>query len=453
MKNYAIILASGSGERTGLDTPKQFLKIAGKTVIEHTLQVFQNHPKINEIIIVANKNYIKKVQSILRENKFKKPIKIVQGGLTRKDSSYNGISSIKDVEANVLIHDAVRPFVSSKIIDKCIEALKKHKAIDVAIPSSDTIVIADKNNFIKQIPERRFFRRGQTPQCFYLPLIKKAHELSLEDSEAKNVTDDCSLVLKYGLSDVYIVEGDHFNRKITYPLDLAIADKLFQLKSLKLEDVELNLIKDKVVVVFGHSRGIGKEICTLAKKYGARVWGFSRKNGVDISDFNLVKKALFDVYKSEGKIDYIVNTAGILNIGYLEDRNIKDIQDEIAVNYLGAINIAKESFNYLKKSEGSLLFYTSSSYTRGRAKYCTYSSSKAAIVNLVQALSEEWTTFNIKVNVINPERTATQMRFQNFGKEPEDTLLSPKKVAKVSLETILGNFTGQVINVTREDLF
>lgn len=453
MKNYAIILASGSGERTGLDTPKQFLKIAGKTVIEHTLQTFEKHPKIDEIIIVANKNYIEKVQTILKANKYKKLIKIVQGGATRKDSSYNGINSINETEANVLIHDAVRPFISSKIIDDCIEALKSHKAIDVAIPSSDTIVIADENNLIKQIPERRFFRRGQTPQCFYLPLIKKAHELSLKDDEAKNVTDDCSLVLRYNLSDVFIVEGDHFNRKITYPLDVAIADKLFQLKSLKLEDIELNLIKDKVIVVFGHSKGIGKEICSLAKKHGAKVFGFSRENGVNISDFNLVKKALLDVHKTAGKIDCVINTAGILNIGCLKDRDIKDIQEEIAVNYLGAINIAKESYTYLKESKGSLLFYTSSSYTRGRAKYCTYSSSKAAIVNLAQALSEEWTAFDIKVNVINPERTATDMRFQNFGKEPKDTLLSPQKVAKVSLETILGNFTGQVINVTREDLY
>lgn len=453
MKNYAIILASGSGERTGLNTPKQFLKIAGKTVIEHTLQTFQKHPEIDEIIIVANKDYIEQIENIIKINNSKKPVKIVQGGATRKDSSFNGINSIKDTQANVLIHDAVRPFISSKIIDDCIEALKTHKAIDVAIPSSDTIVIANDDNFIKQIPERKFFRRGQTPQCFYLPVIKKAHELSLNDDEAKNVTDDCSLVLKYGLCEVYIVEGDHFNRKITYPLDVAIADKLFQLKSLKLDDVGLECIKDKVLVVFGHSRGIGREICTLAEEYGARVRGFSRKNGVDISDFNLVKDSLSDVNKKEGKIDCVINTAGVLNIGNLEARNMSDIQKEIAVNYLGAINIAKESFNYLKESKGSLLFYTSSSYTRGRAKYCTYSSSKAAIVNLAQALSEEWAKFDIRVNVINPERTATQMRFQNFGKEPEDTLLSPKKVAKVSLEAILSSYTGQVINVTREDLF
>ena len=185
----------------------------------------------------------------------------------------------------------------------------------------------------------------------------------------------------------------------------------------------------------------------------AKVFGFSRENGINIADYNLVKKALLDVYDNTGKIDYIINTAGILNIGYLENRDIKDIQEEFSVNYLGAINIAKESFKYLKESRGSLLFYTSSSYTRGRAKYCTYSSSKAAIVNLAQALSEEWMAYDIKVNAINPERTATEMRFQNFGKEPEETLLSPQKVAKVSLETILDNITGQVINVTREDLY
>ena len=139
-------------------------------------------------------------------------------------------------------------------------------------------------------------------------------------------------------------------------MDLAIADKLFQLKSLKLEDVDFRTIKDKVLVVFGHSRGIGKEICSLSKKYGAKVWGFSRKNGVDVSNYELVKNALEDVYKNERRIDYIVSTAGILNIDYLENRNIIDIKEEIAVNYLGVINVAKESLKYLKESKGSLLF-------------------------------------------------------------------------------------------------
>lgn len=127
-----------------------------------------------------------------------------------------------------------------------------------------------------------------------------------------------------------------------------------------------------------------------------------------------------------------------------------DILNLIRVNYLGAINVAKESFSYLAKSHGGLLLFTSSSYTRGRAMYSLYSSSKAAIVNLVQALSEEWKSYNIKINCINPERTKTPMRIQNFGIEPENSLLSPQFVAETSIMTLLSGLTGQVIDVRRK---
>ncbi len=123
--------------------------------------------------------------------------------------------------------------------------------------------------------------------------------------------------------------------------------------------------------------------------------------------------------------------------------------DEIEVNYLGCINIALASHKYLKETKGSLIFYTSSSYTRGRALYSIYSSSKAAVVNLTQAISEEWENDNIRVNVINPERTATPMKYANFGKEPEETLLSPQKVAEESLNVLLSDYTGQVIDIRK----
>ena len=97
-----------------------------------------------------------------------------------------------------------------------------------------------------------------------------------------------------------------------------------------------------------------------------------------------------------------------------------------------------------------MLLFASSSYTRGRALYSTYSSTKAGIVNLVQALSEELISDGIRINSINPERTATQMRFKAFGKEPEGTLLEVEKVAEASLKTLLSNLTGQVIDVRRE---
>ena len=189
MINCAIILASGAGERTGLNIPKQFLKIAGKSVLEHTISVFENHKDIDAIVICVHKDYLDKTREICANAGFKKISKIIVGGLTRKESSYRAICAIDNEDCNVLIHDAVRPFLSVQIIDSCIEALKHHKAVDVAIPSADTIVKIDDNNFISEIPKRALLRRGQTPQCFYLPVIKKAHELSSADCTACNVTD------------------------------------------------------------------------------------------------------------------------------------------------------------------------------------------------------------------------------------------------------------------------
>ncbi len=447
---YAIILASGSGERTGLDIPKQFLKIGGKKVIEHTLDVFENSIFIDKIIIVSNINYLGEVNSIVMKNKYKKVEKVLAGGATRRESSFIGISSISENNAKVLIHDAVRPFLNEKIIEKCINALKKYKAVDVAVETADTIIKIDNNNLIENIPERKYLRCGQTPQAFDLKTIKKAHELANKDKNV-NVTDDCGLVMKYNPVEIFTVEGDMFNRKITYPLDVAIADKLFQIKTSHIETTDKTKLKNKVLVIFGASRGIGKATAEIAKNFGAKVYGFSRSSGVDIIDLNSVKSALEEVNKKEEHIDYVVNTAGLLKRGQIICRSIEDIMNEIQINYVGAVNAAIASYTYLEKTKGSLLFYTSSSYTRGRAEYSVYSSTKAAIVNLAQALAEEWQDLGIKINCICPERTATPMRFENFGKEPEETLCPVEKVANASIDTLLSDFTGQIIEVKRNN--
>ena len=130
--------------------------------------------------------------------------------------------------------------------------------------------------------------------------------------------------------------------------------------------------------------------------------------------------------------------------------NYATIEKSIDVNYLGAVIVAKEAYMYLKESSGSLLLYTSSSYTRGRSLYSLYSSSKAAVVNLIQALSEEWYASKIRINCINPERTKTPMRIKNFGKEPDESLLDPQTVAIVSLNTVLSNMTGEIIDIKHQ---
>lgn len=449
MTNIAIILASGTGARTGLNVPKQFVKIAGKTVIEHTLDTFEKYNDINEIIIVSHSDYIERMQEIVIKNNYKKISKILAGGNTRRESSYIGISSISDENAKVLIHDAVRPFLSKEIIKECIEKLDTYKAVDVAIDSPDTLIKINNKNIIEDIPERKYYKRGQTPQAFDLKTIKEAHNLANKE-ENLSVTDDCGLILKFNLCDVYVVKGDDFNHKITYPIDVAIADKLFQLKSISQNNYDKNNLNNKVIVVIGASKGIGESVVNHAKNYNAKVYGFSRSNGVDVCNYKTVEKALNDVYEKEGKIDYIINTAGLLKMGLLNCREFDDIYKEINTNYIGCVNIARLSYEYLKQTEGCLIFFTSSSYTRGRALYSIYSSAKAAIVNLTQSLAEEWEKDHIRINVINPERTATPMRFENFGKEPEESLLRPEKVAEVTLNTLISDYTGQIIDVRRK---
>ncbi|MBE7710052.1 MAG: 2-C-methyl-D-erythritol 4-phosphate cytidylyltransferase [Cyanobacteria bacterium SIG32] len=446
LKNYAIILASGSGSRYGSDIPKQFIKIAGKTILEHTVEIFEKSNVIDDIIIVITPEYRHVAENILLKNSYKKVSHLLNGGETRKDSSFIGINSIEEAEANVLIHDCARPFLTQTIIDNCVEALEKYSAIDVAIPATDTVIEVD-NKIISKIPNRSKLMRGQTPQCFKLSLIKKAHELAKND---QNFTDDCGLVIKYNLADVFVVNGDTENIKVTYPSDIFMADRLFQIRSnIFPNDENLKDIKDNVIVIFGGTSGIGSCIKELAEQNGAIVYACSSSTGCDITSYQAVEEYLKNVYEKTNRIDYVVNSAGILRMGKLTERNIEDIEKDVCVNYLGAINVAKASIPYLKNSQGGLLLFTSSSYTRGRALYSTYSSTKAGIVNLTQALAEELISEKVRINVINPERTATPMRFKAFGQEPEGSLLAPEKVAEASLKTLLSKLTGQVIDVRK----
>ncbi|MDK2787422.1 MAG: ribitol-5-phosphate 2-dehydrogenase / D-ribitol-5-phosphate cytidylyltransferase [Epulopiscium sp.] len=453
-KTQAIILAGGSGNRFGGILPKQFIKIAGKTVIEHTVECFERHHLIDSILIVINPEFYDFMNEILLRNNFNKVKKVLRGGNTRQESSYIGINGCDEDTGFVLFHDAVRPFVSERIITDMIEALKEYEAVDVAIPAADTIIKVNDEKIIEDIPKRQYLMRGQTPQGFRLSLIKKAYEIYMKNPDIP-LTDDCGLIVKYNLAPVYVVQGEEKNIKITYPEDVFMADKLFQVNSISSLEIAkdneqyIKHLKDRVIVVFGYSSGIGKEIYNMAKSYGAIVYGFSRSNGVDVSNYTQVKESLDQVYKKEGKINDIINTTGILGISKLQGMKQEDIIEQVQTNYIGSINVTKAGIPYLKETKGSVILFTSSSYTRGRAMYSIYSSTKAAVVNFTQAMGEELYQERIRINVINPERTKTPMRIKNFGYEKEDTLLSPKQVAIAAIDTILSDITGQVIDVRR----
>lgn len=452
-KTYAVILAAGSGERMGFSTPKQFLKLAGKTVIEHTLAAFDAHPDIDEIFIVVGPKERLYLEELLLKSPFDKVTKVLNGGADRKESSLAGINAVDDDEAYILMHDAVRPFVSRRIISEVVEALDRHPAVDVAIPATDTIIEVDRQDFITDIPDRGRLRRGQTPQGFRAGVIRKAHELSRSDPDCR-VTDDCKLVLRYDLGDVFVVPGEEKNIKVTYPEDLFLADKIFQINTAAVDNgVPLRRLKGKVVVVFGAGRGIGKAIMDLGAEHGGIMRGFSRSTGVDVADAEAVAKALQQVRAETGRVDMVANTAGVLRSGRLTARSNEDIRGEIEVNYLGGINTVKASLPLLEETQGSIVLFTSSSFTRGRSLYTVYSSTKAAVVNLVQGVAEEVWPLGVRINAINPERTATPMRVENFGPEPPETLLTAEAVAEATLKTLLSAFTGTVVDVRRKTAF
>lgn len=454
MKNIAVILASGSGSRFGAKLPKQFVRLAGKPVIQYTIEAFESAQRIDEIIIVTKEDFVDYVYEIVNTESFKKVSKVIVGGKERYDSTLAALSAVTDSEANLIIHDAVRPFVSEDIINRCVAALAQHNAVDVVVDAIDTIVRVE-DNIIQEIPDRRFLKRGQTPQAFKKSTLAQAYQLFMQDKD-KVASDDCGVVLKYLPEEsVVTVQGEEANFKITHQQDIYLADNLIKDGLIgRMHHSETDITKalaDKVVVVIGASSGIGEDIVRLCRSHNAQVYPCSRSlNGVDITSEKNLKAKFEEIHQKLGRIDYIVNTSGLLNRKSLVSMTQQEVKESYMVNYVGVLNVARASFEYLKETRGMLVNFTSSSYTRGRSNYSIYSSTKAAVVNFTQALAEEWIPHSIRVNVINPERTATPMRVANFGNEPEATLLSSQEVAEFTLSAMSFGHTGQVFSIKND---
>ncbi|MFC7496714.1 MULTISPECIES: SDR family NAD(P)-dependent oxidoreductase [unclassified Nocardioides] len=456
-RRVAVLLAGGVGARIGLEIPKQLLKVAGRTILEHSLIALHEHPLVDEIVIMMAPGHLDAVRAIVSKGGYDKVSQILEGGETRNDTTWRALEAIGDDECHVLFHDAVRPFVSARIIEECFEALHTHPAVDVAIPSADTIIEVGPANTIREIPPRAALRRGQTPQAFRSEVIRAAYVEAGKDPDFV-ATDDCTVVLRY-LPDqpIWVVAGDDRNMKVTEPIDVYLADKLFQLTSNDLpapgtEADYRDALAGKTMVVFGGSYGIGADIAELAGKLGADVFTFSRSStGTHVERRADIAEAAKQVLEKTGRVDFVVNTAGVLPRGELIDTTEETIYNATEVNYLAPVFIAQVFFPLLRETQGSLLLFTSSSYTRGRSGYSLYSSAKAATVNLTQALADEWAGDGVRVNCVNPERTATPMRTKAFGQEPPGSLLDSQTVAQTSLDVLLSPQTGHIYDVRKDD--
>lgn len=446
----AIILASGTGTRFQQETPKQFTKLAGLPVLVHTLKPFQACREIDGIIVVTNRQYSDTVWDLGKRYGIGKMIKVVTGGDSRQESSRIGLDCCPQDTEFVLIHDGVRPFVSSAIIFRLLRALTRHEAVDTVIPSADTIVAVDSEGCIDHIPDRACLRRGQTPQAFRYDLIRAAHKYADEFGTA-NATDDCGLVLNMG-HKVFTVSGEEENIKITYPLDLHMADKLFQLKTETLQHLNAGdeSLKNRVFVVVGGTAGIGASLTAELRRRSDQVYPLSRHSSppCDITSEDLIAAAMETVLATAGRIDFVISCAGDLIRRNVEDMRLDEWQHLYDTNLTGNFLLARTVIPLFKKQgQGSLLFLGSSSYTRGRSGYAAYSSSKAALVNFVQALSEEVSDFGIRVNLVSPGRVNTPLRYRNFGKEDPATLLNPDEVATTIVKALSQDTTGSIFEI------
>ncbi len=241
MKNIAVILAGGTGNRMGNTLPKQFLEVNAKPVIAYTVEAFEQCAAIDEITVVIHAAYKHQWNDMAEKYHWKKVAKVLNGGENRADSTRVALQAYANLEeANILFHDAVRPLVNCRIITDVINALNSNNAVTAAIPTSDTILQTDLlQNTIAHIPSRTTLQRVQTPQGFKLSLIRKAYALA-QVNPLLTTTDDCGVVHQYLPNEkIGIVKGEEFNFKITWPQDLLLMENLLQQQ------------KEKVVLTYG----------------------------------------------------------------------------------------------------------------------------------------------------------------------------------------------------------
>jgi len=221
-KEYAVIVAGGSGLRMKSEIPKQFLPIKGLPVLMHTIKAFHDYSKSLKIIVVLPASDLKIWEELCEVYNFTLPLEIAVGGKTRFQSVKNGLNKIK-TDGVVAVHDGVRPLVNKEIISASFQIASLHGSAISAVRLKESIRVTDKDE--TKTVDRSMFRTIQTPQTFQVKILKQAYKLQ----ELPEFTDDASVVEKAGFK-ISLFEGSYQNIKITTPEDMIIADAFLKSK-------------------------------------------------------------------------------------------------------------------------------------------------------------------------------------------------------------------------------
>jgi 2-C-methyl-D-erythritol 4-phosphate cytidylyltransferase len=456
LRVHALILAGGSGDRFGAEMPKQFVRLAGEPILLRSIRAIVG-AGIEHLVIVAHPAWLTETQSLVEEAHLPATIsvRVVAGGATRNESTRNGLAALDADDADiVVVHDAVRPLLPTEVVLRSIEPIMSGRAdgTDAVIESADTLVIVEGDDVV-DIPARSRFRRGQTPQTFRVEILRRAYAAAAAAGDL-TATDDCSLVLRHVPgARLVAVPGDEMNLKITTRIDMVLADRMIQMRTLSAPTdlVSSRSLKDARIYVIGGTSGIGAAVAERARAEGARVVAEGRRSGADVRDYAAITGRIEAAARQLGGIDHVICTAGVLRVGPSAGMTPDELAEVIDVNLGGSLNVAHAAHAALQESRGSLTFFASSSFTLGRPNYVAYSASKAAVVNLAQGLAEEWAPEGIRVNAVSPERTDTEMRRAAFPNESKAGLLPVGDVAEATLRLLQSDLTGQVLDVRRHD--
>lgn len=203
------------------ELPKQFLKIHDKPIIIRTLELFEENPEIDMIVIACVENWIGYLNKLISKYNLRKVQRIVKGGKSGQESIYNILKAAEELGDRdkdiVLIHDGVRPLITQKTIFDNITSVKKNGSAITSVKVKETVLIVDNDESITEVPDRATSRLARAPQSFYLDDILSAHEKAISENKF-NFIDSCSMLQYYG-KKLYLVDGPQENIKITTPDD------------------------------------------------------------------------------------------------------------------------------------------------------------------------------------------------------------------------------------------
>jgi 2-C-methyl-D-erythritol 4-phosphate cytidylyltransferase/2-C-methyl-D-erythritol 2,4-cyclodiphosphate synthase len=353
--------------------PKQYLPLDGKPILAHTLSVFQSSPDIDEIILVAPEADIQMIRQVIIEPyRISKVRHVLAGGEQRQDSVRNGLDAVGEDVGIVLIHDAVRPFVSKDLIHLAVREARKYGAVTVGTPLKDTLKRIDWDGGVLETLDRRFLWMTQTPQAFQPSIIREAHRKAHQDQFYG--TDDASLVERMGFR-LHMIAAFAENIKITTPEDLLMAEFLIKRRKEEACPVRIGfgydshrLVEGRRLVLGGvdipHDRGLSghSDADVLIHAICDAILGAVAAGDIgrhfpdtdaaykDISSLKLLESVRM-IAEQKGYNAYHVDSTVIL-----EKPKIMQYASAIAMNLAAALKISSESISVKAKTNEGMGF-------------------------------------------------------------------------------------------------